>query len=81
MENMTQIGKSGRIVIPSKFRQALHIQPGDEILIRLEDNSITLLPLHQAIALVQTNVKKYAPKGVSLVDELIQERRAEARHE
>ncbi len=81
MEIRTQVGKSGRIILPAKLRKALEIHAGDEIVLRLEDGSIRLLPLRQAVALAQKNVRQYVPAGVSLVDDLLQQRRAEADRE
>jgi AbrB family looped-hinge helix DNA binding protein len=81
MEFKIQITKGGRIVVPSKLRRALQIEAGDEIVLRLEEGSLRLIPLHQAINLAQQAVRKYAHEGTSLVDELIQARRAEAKRE
>jgi AbrB family looped-hinge helix DNA binding protein len=81
MEIRTQISKSGRIVLPAKFRKALEIQPGDELVLRLENGSIRMIPLHQAVTLAQKAVRSYVPKGTSLVDALIQARRDESGHE
>lgn len=81
MEFKTQISKGGRLVVPAKLRKALQIEVGDEVVLRLEDGSLRLIPLQQAVNLAQEAVRKYAPNGVSLVDELIQARRAEAKGE
>lgn len=81
MEFKTQITKGGRLVVPAKLRKALQIEAGDEIVLRLEKGSLRLIPLHQAVNLAQEAVRKYVPKDVSLVDELIQARRAEAKRE
>jgi len=78
METRLQIGKGGRLVVPARFRKALKIEAGDELVVRLENDTIRLIPLHQAVHLAQTAVKKYVPKGASLVDDLIQARREEA---
>jgi len=81
MEIRTQISKSGRIIVPAKLRKALEIQAGDEILLRLENGSIRLIPLRQAVALAQKTIRQYVPEGVSLVDALIQARRDEVARE
>lgn len=81
MEVRTQISRSGRIIVPVKLRRALDIQDGDEIVMRLENGSIRLIPLRQAIALAQKTVQRYVPKGASLVDALIQARREETGRE
>ena len=67
--------------MPVKLRKALNIQPGDQVVVRLEKDSIRLIPVHQAVALAQMAVKQYVPSGVSLVDQLIKARRDAARAE
>jgi AbrB family looped-hinge helix DNA binding protein len=81
MEIRTQISKGGRIVLPARLRKALEIQAGDEIVMRLENGSIRMIPLRQAVNLAQKAVRSYVPKGTSLVDALIQSRRDETGHE
>ncbi len=81
IEIKTQIARGGRIVLPVKFRKALEIQIGDEIVMRLENGSIRLIPLRQAVNLAQKAVRQYVPKETSLVDELIRARREESSHE
>ncbi len=81
METRVQIGKGGRLVVPVKLRKALNIKAGDEIVARLENDSIRLIPVQQAVTLAQKVVRQYVPQGVSLVDELIKARREEARGE
>jgi AbrB family looped-hinge helix DNA binding protein len=81
MEIVAQMGKSGRIVVPSKMRTALGVQSGDEIVMRLENGTIRMIPLRQAVRLAQQAVRHYVPEGTSLVEALIQARREEAAHE
>jgi AbrB family looped-hinge helix DNA binding protein len=81
MEFRVQIHSGGRFVLPSKLRKELQIKAGDEIVLRLENGSIRLVPLHQAVIIAQQTVKKYVPKGTSLVADLIQARKEEAAHE
>ena len=81
MEIRTQISKSGRIVLPAKLRRALEIRAGDEIVMRLENGTIRIIPLRQAVKLAQKAVRQYVPEGVSLVDALIKGRREEAGRE
>ncbi len=83
MENeaRTRVNENGRLVIPASFRKALEINPGDEVILRLEDDELRITTLKHRIARAQRNVRKYVKPGVSLVDELIAERRAAARKE
>jgi AbrB family looped-hinge helix DNA binding protein len=81
MEFRVQVHSGGRFVLPSKLRKELQIKAGDEIVLSLEDGSVRLIPLRQAVRIAQQTVKKYVPKGTSLVEDLIQARKEEAAHE
>lgn len=81
MEYKTQLKNSGRLVLPAKMRKALDIQPGDELVLRLENGSIRIIPLQIAIKLAQKAVSQYVPEGVSLVEALLTERRDEINRE
>ena len=81
METRTTLTKNGRLLLPAKFRKALDLRAGDELILRLEKDSIHVIPLHQAIAQAQTLVRKYVPEGKSLVTELLLNRREEAKNE
>jgi AbrB family looped-hinge helix DNA binding protein len=76
-----RIDRNGRVVIPSEYRKALGLNLGDEVILDLEEGELRLFSLDQAIERAQELVLKYAPEGVSLADELIAERRAEAERE
>ena len=81
MEFRVQVHSGGRFVLPSKLRKELQIKAGDEIVLRLENGTIRLVPLHQAVIIAQQTVKKYVPQGTSLVADLIHARKEEAVHE
>jgi AbrB family looped-hinge helix DNA binding protein len=80
-ETRLRINENGRVVIPASFRKALGISPGDEVLLRLEDDELRITTLKHRIARAQRHVRKYVKPGVSLVDELIAERREAAKRE
>ena len=45
-EIRTKIAEGGRIVIPAEYRQALNLRVGDEVILRLEDDTLrVLIPL------------------------------------
>lgn len=77
----TRLSANGRIVIPVSHRKALGLKPGDEVVITLGDGELRLSTARHALRRLQTLVRKHVPKGVSLADELIRERRAEAARE
>ena len=51
---------------------------GDTLSARVEDGVLILMSPETAVRKAQELVRRYIPEGVSLVDELIAERRAEA---
>ena len=75
-----QVGPQGRIVIPAHIRQALGIHPGQTLVARVEDGRLVLETREQILARLQA-MFAHVPREVSLVDELIAERREEARRE
>lgn len=80
----TKIGEGGRVIIPAVFRQALHLQTGDDIILHFENNEIHIITPDQALTKLQAKVKNYLDKSenpISLVDELIGMRRAETKDE
>ena len=81
MVDRTKVAEGGRIVIPAAYRKALGIKTGDEVLLKLDGDSLRIYSRAQAVRLAQKIVRKYVPEGVSLVDELLQERRQEAANE
>jgi bifunctional DNA-binding transcriptional regulator/antitoxin component of YhaV-PrlF toxin-antitoxin module len=64
-------------VLPARYRRALGIDVGDEVMIRLEGEELRLFTRRKAIRDAQALIRRYVPAGRSLVDELIEERRRE----
>lgn len=79
----TKVEAGGRVVIPAPFRRALGLEEGQAVLLVLEekDGAVRLLTREAALKRAQDIVSRYVPAGVSLSEELIQERRAEAARE
>lgn len=75
-----RVGPKGRVVVPAPIRQALGIEEGTELMARIEGDGIVLEPRSAAIRRLQA-LFAHIPRDVSLVDELIAERREEARRE
>jgi hypothetical protein len=71
----------GRLVASSHIRKALHFNIGDQLLLRVEDGELRAIPRMEAIRRAQQLIAQYIPVSVSLVDELIADRRAEAARE
>ena len=74
----TKIREGGRLIIPAKYRKALGLKTGDEVLLTLEENGIRIVDTRHAIAQAQTLLRHYIPKSRKLSEELIKERKEEA---
>ncbi len=86
MNNSNKIAKSrisanGRVVIPAALRERLGVRPGDPVLMEVEDGVLRIESYATRIANIQRELAQYIPVGVSLADELIADRREEARRE
>ncbi len=76
---MVSLGNNGRLVIPAPFRRALGIEPGDELVLTLDAGQLRITTREHAISRAQETVRRQVRGSASLVDELIEERGAEAR--
>jgi len=73
---------SGRILLPAKVRKQLKLQQGSIIMASLDGEQIVLKSQAQVIHEVQQYFSQFRKKGDKLwSDELIEERREEARRE
>lgn len=78
--NEVQIGAQGRLVIPAILRKALDLKPGDRLIARKVGDSL-VLERRETLEQRLWEMFSRIPKDVSLVDELLAERRAEAQRE
>lgn len=77
----SRIGAGGRLVLPAQVRDRLHLDEGSEVVIEVVDDSLRISSLKQTIQEIQTYCRQFIGKEESVVDELIRERREEARRE
>jgi AbrB family looped-hinge helix DNA binding protein len=75
------IGERGRLVLPASVRSALGLKPGTRMLLSTEDDGSLRLRPYRVVADESRGVFADLAKGGSLVDELLAERRAEAKQE
>lgn len=76
-----RIGAQGRVVIPAELRHELEIEPGQTLMARVEAQRIVLERPDQILERLREELRGARPEGTSAVDELIAERREEARRE
>jgi AbrB family looped-hinge helix DNA binding protein len=77
----TQISENGRIVIPAAYRKAMGLKGGEVVTIRMDEDGLHIQSQAQAIKRAQAIVRKYVSADRKLSDELIAERRLEAKRE
>lgn len=73
----TKVSEGGRVVIPAEIRQLMSIQEGDTVLWEVQDGVATLTTRLAQLKQAQALVRQHVPAGVSLVDELLTDRRAQ----
>jgi AbrB family looped-hinge helix DNA binding protein len=76
-----RITKGGKVSIPSAYRKFLNLKDGSEVVFAIKNNQITISPLSAALENARRLVIKYHSSDDSLVDELIAQRREEAKNE
>ncbi len=73
------IGERGRLVLPAQVRRRLKLHPGDKLTLTItEDGGMRLESRRQALRKLRGS---FSHLGQGLVDELLAERRKEARRE
>lgn len=70
IESKALISEAGRILIPVNMRKALHLNAGDEVLLRVEHEEMHVIPLFKAVNEAQEIVKLYNKKRLKLTDVL-----------
>lgn len=73
-----KIISGGRVQLPADIRRQLALAEGDTVLIEVVDGEVHLRPMRAAIKRIQDRTRPFRIEGVSVVDELIADRRREA---
>ena len=81
LEFRAQVKEGGRIVIPSQIRKELHIDIGEELVMKVEDDKIQVMTYATLIKNAQSVVKRYNTSGQKLTDVLYEMRKEEDSHD
>ena len=82
MEKFTvAVDGSGRILLPAKVRKQLKLKKGSELIARVNEEQLVLQTRLQALREVQEFFSQRRPAGVLWSEEIIKDRRREARRE
>ncbi len=77
-----KIEADGTIQIPAQFLEQSDFEAGQIIEIEVEKKSLHVsLSAKERIKRAQARIRQYIPEGISLVDELIADRRHEAEND
>jgi AbrB family looped-hinge helix DNA binding protein len=76
-----KINQNGRIVIPAAIRHEMGLKAGESLLMEVEDGVLRIESYLARIRRIQESLKQYIQPGRLLSDELIADRREEARLE
>ena len=74
-----QFGVQGRVVVPAPIRNALGFQPGETLVARVEDDHLVIEKPESVERRIRARFRQARER--SLAEELIAERREEARRE
>ena len=77
----THISNGGRIVIPAEYRKKLGLEEGEAVTVSMDEFGIRISTPRLALRRLQALAAKRIPKGRLVSEELIAERRAEAKRE
>ena len=77
----TKVEQDWRVTIPQAYWRAVGLKENASVMISVEGDVLELRSLPASIRRAQELVRRIVPEGVSLVDELLAERREEARRE
>lgn len=77
----TKVTQGGRIVIPAEMRKRHGMAVGGVVHLMDDDEGLFISTPQQALRRLQRRFADLVPRGVSLADELIAERREEAANE
>jgi bifunctional DNA-binding transcriptional regulator/antitoxin component of YhaV-PrlF toxin-antitoxin module len=75
------VDRQGRVVLPVDLRKELGVDGGGQVTVAIDGGVVHLDSRRLAIRRMQRELRELLPEGVSLSEELIADRRAEARRE
>lgn len=73
---VAQVSAGGRIVIPAEIRRKMDIHSGDQVILSYHDGELHIATRKQRLQQTKAIVRTCA--AVSLAEQLVEERRAEA---
>ncbi len=66
----------GRLIVPAAFRKEMGLAKGDAVVMEMHGDELRVRPAKSALKRLREKLRASAPHHVSVVDELIAERRS-----
>ena len=76
-----RVGPQGRVVIPARLRDELHLAQGEVLVAHVEGERLVLERRQAVLDRLRAAFSATVPRATNLADELIADRRAEAARE
>ena len=76
-----RVSDGRRVVLPAEACRELNIEVGDTLIVDVADKKVELHSFETTLAEFRTLLATKVPKGISLVEELLAERRTEGARE
>jgi AbrB family looped-hinge helix DNA binding protein len=76
-----QVSKTGRLHLPAAVRRALGFKGASQVMLTIDEDAVRLRTRAQTLEHIRGLARPYKPKDRLASEELILERRAEARRE
>jgi len=76
-----RVGPQGRVVIPARLRNELHLDPGEVLVAHVDGDRLVLERRRAVFDRLRAAFTSAVPRDVSLADELIADRREEGARE
>jgi AbrB family looped-hinge helix DNA binding protein len=81
MHTQVTIASNGRLTVPASARHQLGLHGGEKLNMRVVDGALVFETSSATMTRIRAMMQQYIDPNVSVVDELIAERRAEAANE
>jgi len=76
----SKVDQAGRILIPASLRQLLHLMPGQDVVLQMEEGDLRIRSFKESAKHARNLVKQYNSKDQDLVELLFQARKEDATH-
>jgi AbrB family looped-hinge helix DNA binding protein len=73
-----RVDKQGRLLIPAEIRRQLGMEPGVAVTLTVDDATLSVITLDEAIKRLQDTMRKYTKGRTGILDEFLRDRRIDS---